>query len=248
MAVLAHIEQRIFAHSRRLLTAWKDTYEKANGGAGSWAAAGHPSPENIGLHRLAEDTVLCTDTCNGARCTRRLLAEAVMERVKEEVGAAAWEAMSEEERERKYKTYRGDCWQHLRNIVIDAMAVKGDQVLREAVVRDLDMFDAYERIEPDGGSMIHATFKHLHHKGEYEHGRGREYKVWRRTDAASACLPGLERSSGNRCASPASKHSRPWILILPQIACSFHVASSFVLLRGFVPQELVLVDVVSMPD
>ena len=147
------------------------------------------------------------------------------------VGKAAWGAMTEEERERKYKTYRGDCWQHLRNIVIDAMAVKGDQVLREAVVRDLDMFDAYERIEPDGGSMIHATFKHLHHKGEYEHGRGREYKVWRRTDAASACLPGLERSSGNRCASPASKHSRPWILILPQIACSFHVSSSFVLRR-----------------
>ena len=42
--------------------------------------------------------------------------EAVMEVVKTKVGVEKWEAMSEEERDRKYKTYRGDCWQHLRNI------------------------------------------------------------------------------------------------------------------------------------
>jgi hypothetical protein len=66
VAVLKHIEERIFAHSRRLLTGWKEGYEKANG-EGSWARAGGPSPENIGLHRLAEDTVLMTDTCAAAR-------------------------------------------------------------------------------------------------------------------------------------------------------------------------------------
>ena len=226
-AVLAHIEERIFAHSRRLLTAWKEDYEKEHE-AGSWAGGGHPSPDRIGIHRLAEDTVLCTDTCNGARCTRRLLAEAVMDRVKEDVGLAKWEAMSEEQRDRKYKTYRGDCWQHLRNIIIDAMAAKADEVLRAEIQDDLDLCGHFNRIEPDGGSMIHASFKHLHHKGEYCHGRGREYKAYRGKHAPSALLPPLERSCGNRCASPASKHSRPWILILPQIACSFHVASSFV--------------------
>ena len=56
-AVLEHIEKRILSHSRRLLTLWMQTFEKANGGAGSWAAAGGPSPENIGVHRLCEDTV-----------------------------------------------------------------------------------------------------------------------------------------------------------------------------------------------
>ena len=110
-AVLAHIDERIFTHSRRLLQAWLDDFEKHNG-AGSWAAAGHPLPERVGLHRLAEDTVLVTDTCNGARCTRRMLGELVMERIKETIGVAAWEAMGDEERDRKYKTYRGDCWQH----------------------------------------------------------------------------------------------------------------------------------------
>ena len=94
--------------------------EKADGGVGSWATAGGPSPENIGLHRLAEETVLNTDTCNGARCTRRMLAEAIMECVKERVGLEAWEAMAEEERDRRWKVYRGDCWKHLRNIIIDA--------------------------------------------------------------------------------------------------------------------------------
>jgi hypothetical protein len=196
-AVLEHIETRIFAHSRRLLTEWKADFEKANG-AGSWAAAGGPSPDNIGLHRLAEDTVLSTDTCNGARCTRRMLAEAVMARVKETIGIEAWEALSEEERGRKYQTYRGDCWQHLRNIVIEAMAAKGDELLRQEVSDDLAVFSAVERIQPDAGSMIHACFKHFHHKGEYAKGRGREYTAYQRKHHATALLPSFVRALGAR--------------------------------------------------
>eukprot|EP00966_Prymnesium_polylepis_P176010 4074061-Prymnesium_polylepis.1 len=38
--------------------------------------------------------------CNGARCTRRMLAEAVMACVKERIGSEAWEALSDEERDR----------------------------------------------------------------------------------------------------------------------------------------------------
>eukprot|EP00966_Prymnesium_polylepis_P125583 2903431-Prymnesium_polylepis.2 len=72
-AILAHIEQRIFAYSRAVLTYWKEEYEKENG-PGSWAAAGGADPENIGLHRLCEDTVLMSDTCHGARCTKRMCA------------------------------------------------------------------------------------------------------------------------------------------------------------------------------
>ena len=101
-ALLAHIEHRIFSYARRLLSIWQQGYEKAHG-AGSWAAVGGPSPDNIGLHRLAEDTVLMSDTCNGARCTKRLLAKAVIAAVEDKVGAAAWNAMSEEQRCRKYK-------------------------------------------------------------------------------------------------------------------------------------------------
>ena len=103
-AILRHIEQRVFAYSRGILAAWKQAHEQAHG-ADSWVAAGGPSPENIGLHRLAEDTVLMSDTCNGARCTKRLLAAAVMDAIQQQVGAVAWNAMSEEDRARKYKVY-----------------------------------------------------------------------------------------------------------------------------------------------
>jgi len=70
-ALLEHIEKRYFVYSRRMLTLWQEAHEKEHG-AGSWAAAGGPSPENIGLHRLCDDTVLMSDTCNGARCTKRM--------------------------------------------------------------------------------------------------------------------------------------------------------------------------------
>ena len=126
-AVLAHIERGIFVHACRLLSKWMAGYDKGSGGEFSWLAAGCPSPDNIGLHRLAEDTVLCTDTCNGARCTRRLLADAVMDCIKERIGVERWEAMTDEQRDRKFKSFRGDCWQHMRNIVINAMAAKGDE-------------------------------------------------------------------------------------------------------------------------
>ena len=46
--------------------------------------------------------------------------------------------------------------------------------------------------------MIHATFKHLHHKGEYEKGRGRSYGAWSKTNHASRLLPAFERSCGSR--------------------------------------------------
>ena len=62
-AILAHIELNIFAYSRQILIYWKEEYEKENG-PGSWVAAELPDPENIGLHRLCEDTVLQTDTCH----------------------------------------------------------------------------------------------------------------------------------------------------------------------------------------
>ena len=65
-AVLEHIEKRILSYSRRILTEFMKQYEKMNGGEGSWAAAGGPSPENIGLHRLCEDTVRSRCRCSAA--------------------------------------------------------------------------------------------------------------------------------------------------------------------------------------
>ena len=196
-ALLDHIEKHILSYSRDRLTQWMQTFEKVNG-AGSWVQVGGPSPDNIGLHRLAEDTVLMTDTCNGARCTKRMLAEAVMRTIREKVGEAAWAAMSDEERDRKYKVYRGDCWQHLRNIMIDAMAAKGDEIVKEKLRDDLAEFSAYERIEPEGGSIIRSSFKQFSAGGEYAKGRGREFRAYHVKYHPTALFIDFERALGSR--------------------------------------------------
>ena len=46
--------------------------------------------------------------------------------------------------------------------------------------------------------MIHAMFKHLHHKGEYCKGRGREYKVYSSTHHSTKLLPPFARALGAR--------------------------------------------------
>jgi hypothetical protein len=197
-AILEHVEERIFTHSRRVLGLWRDEFEKANGGGGSWAAAGGPSPEQIGLHRLCEDTVLMTDTCNAARCTRRLLGDAIMSAMQEKVGAAAWEAMSVEERNAKYCFYKADCWQHLRNIMIKAMAQASSSFLKDALSESLEQFIAIERIEVDAEAVIRAAFKQFHHGGEYAKGRGREFEAWRALMHRSGFWLPFERSMGSR--------------------------------------------------
>ena len=64
-------------------------------GEGSWAAANAADPESIGLHRLSEHTLIMSDTCNGARATKRLLAAMAELHGQKQVGAEAWAAMSE---------------------------------------------------------------------------------------------------------------------------------------------------------
>lgn len=175
-----------------------EDHEKVNR-AGSWAAAGGPSrPTNIGLHRLNEDTVLMTDTCNGARCTKRLLMEAVMETIKTKMGLEAWNRLTEEERNAKYRVYRGDCWQHLRNILIAAMATAGNEYVKGLVQDDLDTFSSFERIEVNETNLIRGAFKQFHHKGEYEKGRGRCFEADRKSKHKDALFIPFERAVGNR--------------------------------------------------
>ena len=69
------IDRKIFSHARKLLEGWKAEHEKKYE-VGSWAAAGGPDPESIGIHRLSEETLLMSDTCNAARACKRLVAEA----------------------------------------------------------------------------------------------------------------------------------------------------------------------------
>ena len=121
-----------------------------------------------------------------------------MQTIEAKVGKEAWEAMGSDERDEKYRVYRGDCWQHLRNIVIEAMAKAGDAHVKEKLEDDLADFSSFERIEVDGSSVIRASFKQFHHGGEYVHGRGPEFKVWRKVNHKTSFYLPFERALGNR--------------------------------------------------
>ena len=65
--------------------------------AGSWAAAGGPDASSLGMHRLAEHTVVMGDTCSTAEKMKRLIADSAMESAKAKIGDAAWAAMTTEQ-------------------------------------------------------------------------------------------------------------------------------------------------------
>ena len=102
------IDEKIFAHSRRLLMGWRGEHESMFG-KGSWEKDGGPSPDAIGLHRLSEETLLMSDTCNAARAAKRLLAEAAEKASRLAIGDEAWAAMSESQQERACTCFIGDC-------------------------------------------------------------------------------------------------------------------------------------------
>ena len=92
--IAASIETKLFVHGRALLTGWRAVHEELHG-QGSWASADGADPQSIGLHRLSENTLLMSDTCNGARATKRLLAAMAELAGQKKIGAEAWTALSE---------------------------------------------------------------------------------------------------------------------------------------------------------
>jgi hypothetical protein len=110
--------RRLFAHLQRLLEELCDGYEKRFG-KGSYTG---PDPLNIGMRLLAENCILMTDTCTTARKTFRLVKDMITEAVKGALGDEAWETLTTDEQKKlKNGALSGHCWQHMRNIFLDAM-------------------------------------------------------------------------------------------------------------------------------
>lgn len=159
--VAASIEKDLFAHCRRLLCQWRSKHEELHG-VGSWERDGGACPDNIGLHRLSEHTLLISDTCNAARCARRLLGTMAVDAAVERIGTADWEALSEQERGEKVANYQGDCYQHLRNILINAMAAGATDFLKDELADSLSEFSSFDRMSADGMDLIRAICNELH--------------------------------------------------------------------------------------
>eukprot|EP00966_Prymnesium_polylepis_P189917 4400818-Prymnesium_polylepis.1 len=195
--VSAAIEKKIFQHGRVLLRRWKERHEKRNG-TGSWARDGGPDPDALGLHRLTEHTTLVSDTCNAARAAKRMLADMCLGAAKEKMGEAEWEAMGEEERSSRVATYLGDCTGHLRNIVINAMAVAGSEYLTKELGDSLAEFSSFDRVTLDGMDWIRAAYKQFHGGGEYAKGKGREFVAWLKKHHPDAFFMPFANAHGTR--------------------------------------------------
>ena len=104
---------------------------------------------------------------------------------RERIGSEAWDKMSEPERERQCKCHLGDCHDHLRNIIIKAMATAATDYLKVKLGDSLDEFTSFDRMSVDAMDVIRATCKEIHPNGEYAKGKGREATATRKRDHPS---------------------------------------------------------------
>ena len=155
------VDKKLMRHGRRLLQQWKDEHEALHG-LGSWERDGGASPEGIGMHRLSEHTLLMSDTCNAARCAKRLLGTMAIDAAVERIGKDRWEAMGEVERGEKCANYQGDCYQHLRNILIGALSDGATNHLKDELADSLEDFSSFDRMSTDAMDLIRAIYKELH--------------------------------------------------------------------------------------
>ena len=86
--ISSSVNTKIFVHARTLLGGWRELHEKVHG-EGSWAADGGPDPSQVGIHRLAEHSLIMSDTCNAARAAKRLLADLAEAAARENLGTVA---------------------------------------------------------------------------------------------------------------------------------------------------------------
>lgn len=91
-----------------------------------------------------------SDTCSAARATRKKIIDMVaaeVERVARDEGT--WNDMSDDEKEKATKCYIGDCMQHLRNILIDAMASSAASMCLKTSFRT-----PWKRSQPTNGCQL----------------------------------------------------------------------------------------------
>lgn len=108
-----------------------------------------------------------SDTCNAARACKRLVAAAAMTSLKEKIGEEEWAKLSEQQRAAKGNVYIGECQQHLRNIIINSMANKATESLKELLQDSLAEFSSFDRMSVDVNDLIRAVYKELHGGGAY---------------------------------------------------------------------------------
>jgi len=145
-------ETRVFGRGRLALQGWADMHEKM-WGAGSWSG---PLAKALGLHRLGGGALVMSDTCNGARAAKRLVIQRIAAAVAADFGPEEWAKLSEAVQLTAACARAGDCMQHLRNIMLDAMSAAATAHLKEVLEDSPADFSSFERMSTDAMQLIHA--------------------------------------------------------------------------------------------
>lgn len=218
------IDKRCFSRLRDMLRRWEAKFHEMYPQE-EWTG---PDASRCALHRLGGGGAIMSDTCNTARRSKKLLAEAIAKDVQEHLGSDAWGSMSTDEREAAVRTHQHDCWQHLRNIFLAEMSAAQvtcacctpclcgtcDTLLSQPVrlcmsrsqaahmkdeLKDeLDTFSSWERMSTDYSQLLRATYKEFHQGCRYYKGKGLEYDHWLRENYPKEFVLHLERADGGR--------------------------------------------------
>lgn len=153
--VASAMETKLFARGRRLLCKWQQVHEDLFG-VDSWGKDGGPKSSQLGYHRLVGSLIM-SDTCNAARAAKRRIIELASEDVEKLAGPQLWSQLSDAQKETAGRAYTGDCMQHLRNILLDAMAKSAQLLLTDELEESLSAFSSYDRMTTDPMQLIRAV-------------------------------------------------------------------------------------------
>eukprot|EP00966_Prymnesium_polylepis_P244857 5663845-Prymnesium_polylepis.1 len=83
----------------------------------------------------------------------------IAEQVQQSMGAAAWAAMSDAQRRHATRVNKLDCWQHMRNIFLNAMSAAQAAHVAEELKPWLDAFGSWDRMTTDFCQLLRAAHK-----------------------------------------------------------------------------------------
>ena len=157
-----------------------------------------PKPEQLSMARLAGGGALQSDTCNGARKAKRVLAEMIAQQAREVLGEEEWAKLTEEEQSQVTRVHELDCWQHLRNIFLKEMSSSQAKHVAEELKPHLDAFSSWDRMTTDYTQLLRASYKELHHGNKYYKGKGQEFWDWLEKTHPKIFAIHFERAEGGR--------------------------------------------------
>ena len=193
-AIANAIETKCFARLRDQLVSWEATCRRLYPEY-KWTG---PSPKQLSLGRLAGGGALQGDTCNTAQLTKEILTKMIGDEKRIEMGAEAWDALSEAEQVHLCRVHKLDCHNHMRNIFLGPMSKKMSKHVAVELKDHLEAFSSWERMTTEFDQLLRGCYKEFHHGNKYYKGKGREFWVWLKNTYPLDFAMHLERAEGGR--------------------------------------------------